>query len=92
MVLMMILLEYYGAGIESASRGRGFGLQNQKPMRAGSVSVWHMKTVRGLWMRFVGRRKIWWLKYWGAEMKRLSRGGGFAGQNQKPVCVDSVLV
>jgi hypothetical protein len=73
-----MLLKYCGAEIESASRGGGFGLQNQKLMRAGSVSVWRMQTTRGAMEDVCGKGKIWWLKGWGGRDERIEQGGALA--------------
>src|ERR1700683_376037 len=84
-------LKCWEAEMKRSSRGGGFGLPNQKPMCADSVSVWCMQIARGDMEDVSGKGEIWWLKCWGAEMKRSSRGGGFGLQNQKLMCMDSVL-
>jgi hypothetical protein len=72
------VVEVLGGRDEKIEQRRGFGLQNQKPMCAGSILVLCMQMARGPMEDVCGKEEIRWLKCWGVEMKRSSRGGVLA--------------
>ena len=54
-----MVVEVPGGRDVKIEQRRGFGLQNQRPMRAGSVLVWCMQIARGPMEDVCGERGIW---------------------------------